>query len=259
MHFTAATIGGSWAQARRAKKRLTPDLFRFGFVLPRIHLEEPLRSGLHRDVRATPTAWHSPELKRKARVLEEDQGKFEAVRINSLMAAVAKSRDMQAFEAVYRHFCPRVRSYMVRLTKGNRELAEELTQETMMRVWHKAELYDPSKAQASTWIFTIARNRMIDALRRGARAEFDVNDPAFVPEEIELADVGIERRQDAQRLRQAMMTLKEQYVQVLRMSFFDGLTHPFIAQKLNLPLGTVKSRIRLACEKLRMALRDEAK
>jgi RNA polymerase sigma-70 factor (ECF subfamily) len=148
---------------------------------------------------------------------------------------------------------------MVRLTKGNRVLAEELTQETMMKVWHKAELFDPSKAQASTWIFTIARNRMIDAMRRGARAEFDVNDPAFVPDQIEAADAAIERRQDAQRLQQAMVTLKGKYIEVLRMSFFDGLTHPIIAQKLDLPLGTVKSRIRLACEKLRMALQENDK
>jgi len=191
--------------------------------------------------------------------LEEEQEKSDAARINTLMAAVAKSRDVEAFEAVYSHFSPRVRSYMVRLTKGNRVLAEELTQETMMKVWHKAELFDPSKAQASTWIFTIARNRMIDAMRRGARAEFDVNDPAFVPDQIEAADAAIERRQDAQRLQQAMMTLKGKYIEVLRMSFFDGLTHPIIAQKLDLPLGTVKSRIRLACEKLRMALQENDK
>ncbi len=191
--------------------------------------------------------------------MEEEQEKSDAARINTLMAAVAKSRDVEAFEAVYSHFSPRVRSYMVRLTKGNRVLAEELTQETMMKVWHKAELFDPSKAQASTWIFTIARNRMIDAMRRGARAEFDVNDPAFVPDQIEAADAAIERRQDAQRLQQAMMTLKGKYIEVLRMSFFDGLTHPIIAQKLDLPLGTVKSRIRLACEKLRMALQENDK
>lgn len=191
--------------------------------------------------------------------MEEEQEKSDAARINTLMAAVAKSRDVEAFEAVYSHFSPRVRSYMVRLTKGNRVLAEELTQETMMKVWHKAELFDPSKAQASTWIFTIARNRMIDAMRRGARAEFDVNDPAFVPDQIEAADAAIERRQDAQRLQQAMVTLKGKYIEVLRMSFFDGLTHPIIAQKLDLPLGTVKSRIRLACEKLRMALQENDK
>jgi RNA polymerase sigma-70 factor, ECF subfamily len=187
-------------------------------------------------------------------VLEKEDVKLDAERINSLMAAVADARDLEAFETLYRHFCPRIRSYMIRLTKGNRVLAEELTQETMMKVWQKAELFDPSRAQASTWMFTIARNQRIDAMRRTAHVEFDISDPAFVPDEIEPADVGLERQQD----RRSMLRLKEKYVEVLRMSFFEGVTHQLIAEKLNLPLGTVKSRIRLACEKLRMALQEES-
>ncbi|OCI98804.1 RNA polymerase subunit sigma [Rhizobium sp. AC27/96] len=175
------------------------------------------------------------------------------------MSAVAESRDIVAFELLYRHFYPRVRSYMIKMTRGNRILAEELAQETMMRVWHKTALFDPSKAQASTWIFTIARNQMIDSVRRAIKPDFDPNDPAFVPDEFEAADVLIERQQSAAALRRAMTTLKGRYAEVLRMSFFEGLTHSTIAEKLNLPIGTVKSRIRLACEKLRTALQDEAK
>ncbi|MDV4158391.1 MULTISPECIES: sigma-70 family RNA polymerase sigma factor [Rhizobium] len=200
-----------------------------------------------------------PGLERKVGALEEEKQKLDAARINSLMSAVGKSRDIDSFEILYRHFYPRVRSYMVRLTRGNRILAEELTQETMMRVWYKAALFDSSKAQASTWIFAIARNQMIDAARKGAHPEFDVNDPAFVPDEMEAADVKIQRQQNAQELHNAMLTLKQKYVEVLRMSFFDGLTHTMIAERLNLPIGTVKSRIRLACEKLRMAIQVDAK
>ncbi|WP_348633770.1 sigma-70 family RNA polymerase sigma factor [Rhizobium sp. BK376] len=192
-------------------------------------------------------------------MLKEEGLKSDTARINWLMAAVADARDVDAFEILYRHFRPRVRSYMVRLSRGNRVLAEELTQEAMMRVWQKAALFDPSKAHASTWIFTIARNLMVDAVRKGTHAEFDMNDPAFVPGEIESADVSIERLQEAQRLRRAMLAMEDKYSDVLRMSFFDGLTHPRIAQKLNLPLGTVKTRIRVACEKLRMALQEEEK
>ncbi len=94
-------------------------------------------------------------------------------------------------------------------------------------------------------------------MRSGGHPEFDVNDPAFVPDEIEAADVVIHKKQDAKQLHDAMLTLKEKYVEVLLMSFFEGLTHPSIARELNIPLGTVKSKIRLACEKLRMALRGE--
>ncbi|RUL99363.1 sigma-70 family RNA polymerase sigma factor [Rhizobium chutanense] len=191
--------------------------------------------------------------------MEEDSPSSDVARINLLMAAVATSRDREAFETLYRHFYPRVRSYMVRMTKGNRILAEELAQETMMRVWNKAALFDATRAQASTWIFTIARNQMIDCVRRSARPDFDANDPAFVPDELEAADAKVEREQAAIALNRAMTRLKDKYAEVLRMSFFDGLTHTKIAETLNLPIGTVKSRIRLACEKLRVAVQDEAK
>ena len=200
-----------------------------------------------------------PNWNEKVGALEEDEFKLSAVRINFLMAEVGLSRDVSSFEELYKHFSPRVRSYMMRLTRGDRVLAEELTQETMMKVWKKADLFDPEKARASTWIFTIARNQRIDAIRRSNRPEFDPYDPAFVPAETEAADIGIEKRQDAQQLWRAMLSLKEKDVEVLRMSFFDGMTHSVIAEKLSLPLGTVKSRIRLACDRLRLALQDQVK
>jgi len=224
-----------------------------------MNMQLPRRTALRRAACAEATGWPTPGGARKVGKLEEESVRLAAERIKVLMSAVAGSRDVGAFETLYRHFHPRVRSYMVKMTRGNRILAEELAQETMMRVWHKASLFDPSKAQASTWIFTIARNQMIDSVRRGLRPDFDPNDPAFVPDELEAADLVIERHQSAAALGRAMTTLKGTYAEVLRMSFFEGLTHSTIAEKLNLPIGTVKSRIRLACEKLRAALQDEAK
>ncbi len=217
------------------------------------------RYALHRDACVAATRWTTPGGARKVDKLEEEGVSLGAERINPLMSAVAESRDTVAFELLYRHFFPRVRSYMVKMTRGNRILAEELAQETMVRVWHKAALFDPSKAQASTWIFTIARNQMIDSVRKGVKTDFDPNDPAFVPGEFEPADLLVERQQSAAALGQAMTTLKGKYAEVLRMSFFEGLPHSKIAERLNLPIGTVKSRIRLACEKLRTALQDKAK
>jgi RNA polymerase sigma-70 factor (ECF subfamily) len=222
-------------------------------------MQLPRRTALRRAARVEATGWPTPGGARKVGKLEEESVRLDADRIKVLMSAVADWRDVGAFETLYRHFYPRVRSYMVKMTRGNRILAEELAQETMMRVWHKASIFDASKAQASTWIFTIARNQMIDSVRRGLRPDFDPNDPAFVPEEFEAADLAIERHQSAVALGRAMTRLKERYAEVLRMSFFEGLTHSTIAEKLNIPIGTVKSRIRLACEKLRAALQDEAK
>lgn len=224
-----------------------------------MNMQLPRRTALRRAACAEATGWPTPGEARKVGKLEVDGDSLDAERIKVLMSSVADSGDVGAFEVLYRHFYPRVRSYMVKMTGGNRILAEELAQETMMRVWHKAALFDPSKAQASTWIFTIARNQMIDSVRRALKPDFDPNDPAFVPDEFESADLIIERQQSAAVLGRAMTTLKGRYAEVLRMSFFDGLTHSTIAEKLNLPIGTVKSRIRLACEKLRTALQEDAK
>lgn len=170
-----------------------------------------------------------------------------------LLRAVASDRDAAAFETIFRHFAPKVKGYMIRLA-GDGPLAEELMQETMVAVWNKAGLYDPRKAAASTWIFTIARNLRIDALRREKRPTFDPNDPAFVPDEVAQADVVIEERQSSDELHRAMAELPAELVALLKLSYFEDQSHSAIARRLDLPLGTVKSRMRLAFAKLRVAL-----
>lgn len=177
-------------------------------------------------------------------------------RINQLMAAVAQRQDVEAYEALYKHFVPKVRSYMFKIG-ADRVLAEEMAQEAMLSVWRKANQFDPDRGAASTWIYTIARNIRIDALRRGPRPDFDPNDPAFVPGDTPSADVSFDREQDAERLREAMASLKADEIKALRMSFFDDMAHPAIATTLGIPIGTVKSRIRNACLKLRTKLKDE--
>ena len=112
--------------------------------------------------------------------------------LSALLAAVGAARDRAAFEALFRHFAPRIKAYLLRLGAGSPG-AEDLAQEAMLSVWRKAVLFDPAKASAATWIFTIARNLRIDALRRERRPEFDPGDPAFVPDAEPQADVGLAR------------------------------------------------------------------
>jgi RNA polymerase sigma-70 factor (ECF subfamily) len=169
------------------------------------------------------------------------------------MARVSVHRDIDAFEALYRHFTPKVRSYMRKVTK-DAAWADELAQEALAMVWRKADQFDPVRGQASTWIFTIARNLRIDALRRGPRPDFDGDDPTLAPAGIEPADVGYQRAQEAEQVRNAIDGLNADQMQVLKMSYFEDMTHAAIATALNIPLGTVKSRIRMACEKLRVSL-----
>lgn len=178
----------------------------------------------------------------------EDQPSME-----ELMLAVSSRRDVDAFEVIFKHFAPRVKAYMAKLS-ADTQTAEELMQETMIAVWNKADQFDVAKGALSTWIFTIARNQRIDAVRRARRPEFDPTDPAFVPDEEQLADLSIAERQSASQLRAAMADLPKEQSVLLELAYFEERTHRAIAKKLNLPLGTVKSRLRLAFNKLRAAL-----
>ncbi|ELT49780.1 sigma-70 family RNA polymerase sigma factor [Brucella sp. ZJ1_1] len=173
--------------------------------------------------------------------------------MEELMLAVSSRRDVDAFEVIFKHFAPRVKAYMAKLS-ADTQAAEELMQETMIAVWNKADQFDVAKGALSTWIFTIARNQRIDAVRRARRPEFDPTDPAFVPDEEQLADLSIAERQSASQLRAAMADLPKEQSVLLELAYFEERTHSAIAKKLNLPLGTVKSRLRLAFNKLRAAL-----
>lgn len=173
--------------------------------------------------------------------------------MSEMLCAVGKQRDVAAFEVIFRHFAPRVKGYMIRLA-GDGPLAEELMQETMVAVWNKADRFDPVRGGVSTWIFTIARNLRIDAFRRENRPNFDQNDPAFVPDEVPQADMEIEERQASDQLHRAIAQLPAEQITLLRLSYFEDHSHSAIARILNIPLGTVKSRMRLAFAKLRAAL-----
>lgn len=173
--------------------------------------------------------------------------------LDRLIAAVAVDRDREAFAALFDHFAPRLKAYLMR-SGASDAAAEEFAQEAMLTVWRKADLFDCARAGAATWIFTIARNRRLDALRREARApQLEL---APKPEDPERPDQLLEGAEDAERVRDAMKTLNPDQAEVLRLSFFLDQPHSEIAERLGLPLGTVKSRIRKAMIKLRVILQS---
>jgi RNA polymerase sigma-70 factor (ECF subfamily) len=141
---------------------------------------------------------------------------------------------------------------MLRLGASNAS-AEELAQETLLAVWRKAALFDPARAGASTWIFTIARNLRIDAIRRERPVPAD--DPSDAAPEAG-ADAGVMAAEREQRVREAMKALPPEQAQIVELSFFSEEPHSAIAERLGLPLGTVKSRLRLAMGRLRALLED---
>lgn len=172
-----------------------------------------------------------------------------------LLRRISERSDTDAFRELYGVYGPRVKSYMMR--QGvEQQVAEDLAQETLLTVWRKAALYSGEKGSATTWIFTIARNLRIDRIRRetpfqslpDAYAEEASPDPS--PEaaastgEIEV------------RVRAALAELPADQREIVTLAYIEGLSHSEIAQQLELPLGTVKSRMRLAYQKVRAALED---
>jgi len=170
-----------------------------------------------------------------------------------LMEAVAARQDRAAFAELFSYYAPRVKAYCLRLGAGD-ALAEELAQDVMVTIWRKAPLFDRRQAAVSTWIFRIARNRRIDAARRQARPPIDPEDDPLAPAPEPTPDeiLSTAEREDAVRV--ALRILPPEQVELLQLAFYDGLSHREIAERTGAPLGTVKSRIRLAVARLRTYL-----
>ena len=173
---------------------------------------------------------------------------------NALLGRVAREQDRAAFAALFGHFAPRVKAYLLRLGAPG-PLAEDLAQEALLSLWRKAHLFDPAKASAATWLFTIARNLRIDAIRREKRPELEPED--FLPQPEAAADDGLALADEENRLRAALKHLPADQSQVVELSFFADKPHSEIAQQLGIPLGTVKSRLRLALARLKRALGED--
>jgi RNA polymerase sigma-70 factor (ECF subfamily) len=175
-----------------------------------------------------------------------------------LIGRVAEG-DREAFRGLFEHFAPRVKGVMQKAGASSTE-AEEIAQETLLAVWRKAAQFDPVSAGAAAWIFTIARNLRIDAVRRAARTGAVDHDAEleYLVDPAEPADDAMARNDEADRIARALSSLSEQQSMAIRLSFIEERPHPEIADVLGIPLGTVKSRIRLAMNRLR-ALLDETK
>ena len=174
----------------------------------------------------------------------------------AMIEAVAKRRDRDAFARLFDYYAPRVHAYLLRL-RLDPVAADELTQEVMTTLWQKAALFDPTKSSAATWLFRIARNRRIDARRR-ERDEPPVEGKVLsIPDPAKMPDDTLDAAQRDRMVRSALDLLPAEQLELVRLAFFEGLSHSDIADLTGLPLGTVKSRLRLAFSRLRRALDDE--
>jgi RNA polymerase sigma-70 factor (ECF subfamily) len=171
---------------------------------------------------------------------------------SACVVAIASCSDREAFARLFRHFAPRVKSYLLRFHM-EAAVAEELAQETLLTVWRKAAYFDPARASASTWIFTIARNLRVDFLRGSAHPEALEDHPALESADPLPGDVLLMSERE-ERTRDALTGLPQDQAEVVRLSFFEDKPHSEIARELGIPLGTVKSRLRLAFGRLKTAL-----
>lgn len=181
--------------------------------------------------------------------------KTKATRDVFWLECVERIRDQQdqtAFAELFSHFAPRVKSFLMK-SGADESLAEECSQEVMVTLWRKAHLFDPARASVATWIFTIARNKKIDALRRASRPE-----PESLPwQEDQAPDAAeaLELQQESARLTKVIEGLPGKQRDIVKRAFYGDLSHQEIATETGLPLGTIKSRIRLALDRMRHSLK----
>ncbi len=166
----------------------------------------------------------------------------------ALVVRVRDHEDSEAFAQLFLHFAPRVKGFLMK-SGASAALAEECAQDVMATLWQKAALFDPSRASVATWVFTIARNRRIDALRKARRPEPE--DLSWGPEPEPDQAEAMEMQQETRRLGQALAQLPQKQRALIERAYFGDLSHSEIAAETGLPLGTIKSRIRLALERLR--------
>lgn len=184
-----------------------------------------------------------------------DKSQSDAQYWAELLHLVARDRDREAFRKIYDYFAPRIKAYA--MNQGISQQADELVQEVMTSVWRSADKYVDSLASASTWIFTITRNQRIDLLRKMGRMKAEINveteDLWQIPTEDSTVR-SIQALSAEKHLRQSIGQLPEEQMIAVRKVYYEGKTHQEVAEELNVPLGTLKGRLRLSMQKLRLML-----
>ena len=173
--------------------------------------------------------------------------------LTSLISKIASFKDKTAFSELFKLVGPRIKGYLMKLGSSD-VAAEDILQEVMLTVWRKSETFDRSKAAVSTWLFTIARNKRIDMLRKEIRPQLDPLDPMLSPNQEAAADDIYGSNQEAMKISKAIEQLPTDQAVLIKMTYYEDKSHSIIADELKMPLGTVKSRIRLASTRLRKLL-----
>lgn len=176
-----------------------------------------------------------------------------AAEMAALVRRVAASRDREAFERLFDHYVPRLSAYLARLG-CDAALAEEIAQDALLALWRKADQFDPAKASVGAWLYRIARNRRIDLARRAHGGTVELDQAPTPVDEGPAPDEVFAAHERETLIARAMKSLPSEQLRLVRLAFFEERSHSEIASETGLPLGTVKSRIRLAFGRLRRTL-----
>lgn len=173
---------------------------------------------------------------------------------SELLLKIGKDRNKKDFIPLFRHYAPMMKAYAVRMGLGHK--AEEMTQEVMLQIWRKAEKFNPEKASATTWIYTVARNLMIDELRQKKGDEVPLESEDIWNEDDDSEPlISFQRYSTEKHLKDSLETLPFDQKTLITQVYLSGKTQQQLADELDIPLGTVKSRIRLALGKLKLNLK----
>jgi RNA polymerase sigma-70 factor (ECF subfamily) len=175
---------------------------------------------------------------------------------NTCLKTVGETQDKASFSLLFEHFSPRLKSFLLKAGNLSEESAEELVQETMIKVWRRSSTYSPAQATASTWIYTIARNTRIDWFRKQSRENPEAlnADDIYDNNEDESPYSTLVQTRRNDRISQQLQELPREQSEVLRMMYLRGMSGQQISDAMGLPLGTVKSRTRLALAKLKIGI-----
>ena len=177
---------------------------------------------------------------------------------SDLLVKVGSDKDRAAFTRLFQHFAPLLKGFLMKGSNIGHEQAEELAQEAMIKVWRRADSFNRQKSSASTWIYTIARNCRIDWIRREVRRQRDIHaDDLYEPGDENPSQVSLVQLRNKRVIRDSIETLPQEQIEVISKIYFEGKTHSEVSEELSLPLGTVKSRIRLALKRLNVQLDAE--
>lgn len=173
------------------------------------------------------------------------------------MRQVSEDRDREAFSRLYDHFAPMIRAFCYKSNPGARLLADEVVQDVMLKIWQKAGQFDDQKASINTWIYTLTRNCRIDYLRKNGKHVSDIDpepiwDSLVDENENLLASVQLARQSSV--LNEKLAKLSSDQRQILSKVYLEGKTQQETADELDIPLGTVKSRTRLALQRMSMLM-----